>query len=210
MTTTFKQLLKKVTNCSETNIPKWEGSGFAFFERFCANIWWCVTYHFQSDYLFFVTKAVKKMSRREVIFGKMWLTSMYIAFQIVLPGVCILVHSLMRFCILYSSSFKVAPYTRVFTSNPRYLAYVTERNLTCLVMVTHMHIRRGSEWGYFDNTTKLFIFWLCNMKQLNFRHFHTNSNKFFEIENFLQKEAKTAPQRPVLFQFSISKEFSAI
>ena len=67
---TFKQLLKKVTNCSETNIPKWEGSGFAFFERFCANIWWCVTYHFQSDYLFFVTKAVKKMSRREVIFGK--------------------------------------------------------------------------------------------------------------------------------------------
>ena len=77
-------------------------------------------------------------------------------------------------------------------------------------MVTHMHIRRGSEWGYFDNTTKLFIFWLCNMKQLNFRHFHTNSNKFFEIVNFLQKEAKTAPQRPVLFQFSISKEFSAI
>ena len=86
---TFKQLLKKVTNCSETNIPEWEGSGFAFFERFCANIWWCVTYHFQSDYLFFVTKAVKKMSRREVIFGKIGLTSMYIAFQIVLPGVLI-------------------------------------------------------------------------------------------------------------------------
>ena len=48
------------------------------------------------------------------------------------------------------------------------------------------------------------------MKQLNFRHFHTNSKKFFETVNFLQKEAKTAPQRPVLFQFSTSKEFSAI
>ena len=85
---------------------------------------------------FFVTKAVKKMSRREVIFGKIGLTSMYIAFQIVLPGVCILVHGLIGFCILYSSSFKVAPYTRVFTSNPRYLAYVTERNLTCLVSLS--------------------------------------------------------------------------
>ena len=76
------------------------------------------------------------MSRREVIFGKIWLTSMYIAFQIVLPGKCILVHGLIGFCILYSSSFKVAPYTRVFTSNPRYLAYVTERNLTCLVSLS--------------------------------------------------------------------------
>ena len=136
MTTTFKQLLKKVTNCSETNIPKWEGSGFAFFGRFCANFWWCVTYHFQSDYLFFVTKAVKKMSSREVIFGKIWLTSMYIAFQIVLAGICILVHGLIGFCILYSNSFNVAPYTRVFTNNPRYLTYVTERNLTCLVSLS--------------------------------------------------------------------------
>ena len=34
--------------------------------------------------------------------------------------------------------------------------------------------RRGSEWGYLDNTKHLF-FWLCNMKQLNFRHFNSNS-----------------------------------
>ena len=39
-----------------------------------------------------------------------------------------------------------------------------------------LKILRGSEWGYFDNT-KSFTFWLCNMKQLNFRHFNANSEK---------------------------------
>ena len=39
------------------------------------------------------------------------------------------------------------------------------------------------------------------MKQLNFRHFNTNIKKFFETVNFLQKEAKTAPKRPILFCF---------
>ena len=42
-------------------------------------------------------------------------------------------------------------------------------------------------------------FWLCNMKQLNCWHFNTNSNKFVETVNFFQKEAKTAPKRPILF-----------
>ena len=37
------------------------------------------------------------------------------------------------------------------------------------------------------------------MKQLNFRRFHTNSKKFFETVYFSQKEAKTAPKRPILF-----------
>ena len=39
----------------------------------------------------------------------------------------------------------------------------------------------------------------CNMKQLNFRHFNTNSKKSLETANFFQKEAKTAPKRPILF-----------
>ena len=56
----------------------------------------------------------------------------------------------------------------------------------------------GSEWGYLDNTKHL-IFWFCNTKQLNFRYFNINSKKFFEIVNFSQKEAKTAPKRPILF-----------
>ena len=37
------------------------------------------------------------------------------------------------------------------------------------------------------------------MKQLNFRHFNTNSKKFFETVNFLQKKAKTAPKRSMIF-----------
>ena len=37
------------------------------------------------------------------------------------------------------------------------------------------------------------------MKQLNFRHFNTNSKKFIVTVNFIQKETKTAPKRPILF-----------
>ena len=39
------------------------------------------------------------------------------------------------------------------------------------------------------------------MKQLNFRHFNTNSKKFFETVSFFQKEEKTGPKRPILFCF---------
>ena len=60
-------------------------------------------------------------------------------------------------------------------------------------------LQGGSEWGYLDNT-KLFTFWICKIKQLNLRHFNTNStDKFFETVNFFQKEAKTAAKRPILF-----------
>ena len=41
-----------------------------------------------------------------------------------------------------------------------------------------------------ETLTKHFIFWLCNMKQLNFWHFNTNSKKFFETVFFFQKEAE--------------------
>ena len=58
--------------------------------------------------------------------------------------------------------------------------------------------KEGLNRGYLDNA-KNFIFWLCSMKQLNFRHFNTNSKKFFETVHFFQKEAKTAPNRPILF-----------
>ena len=86
-------------------------------------------------------------------------------------------------------------------------------NYTCILIATgsnHGRLKGGlnrrvissvirrSEWGYHDNTTHLF-FWFCNKKQLNFGHFNTNSKKFFETVNFFQKEAKTAPKRPILF-----------
>ena len=53
------------------------------------------------------------------------------------------------------------------------------------------------------------FFWLCNMKQLHFRHFNTNSKKFFETVNFFQKKAKTAPKGQYYFVQYI-KEYSAI
>ena len=56
----------------------------------------------------------------------------------------------------------------------------------------------GSEWGYLDNTKHL-IFWLCNIKQLNFRHFNTNSKTFSVSVHFIQKETKTAPNKAMLF-----------
>ena len=66
---------------------------------------------------------------------------------------------------------------------------------------------RGSKWGYLYNT-KHFILWFCNMKQFNFRHFNSNSKKFFETANFFQKEAKTAPKRSILVCLSILRSFS--
>ena len=48
-----------------------------------------------------------------------------------------------------------------------------------------------------DNTKH--FFWLCNVQQLNFRHFNANGKNFFETVNFFRKEAKTASKRSMLF-----------
>ena len=37
------------------------------------------------------------------------------------------------------------------------------------------------------------------MIQLNVRHFKTNSKKFYDTVNFLQKDTKAAPKRLILF-----------
>ena len=66
---------------------------------------------------------------------------------------------------------------------------------------------RGSEWGHLDNTKHL-IFWLCNMKQLNFKHFNINSKKLTVTVNFSQKDTKTAPKRPILFCLVYQEVFS--
>ena len=66
---------------------------------------------------------------------------------------------------------------------------------------------RGSEWGHLDNTKHL-IFWLCNIKQLNFKHFNINSKKFTVTVNFSQKDTKTAPKRPILFCLVYQEVFS--
>ena len=50
------------------------------------------------------------------------------------------------------------------------------------------------------NTNLLLIFWLCNIKKLNFRHFNTNSKKFtVTVVFFFSERNKTAPEKPILF-----------
>ena len=67
-------------------------------------------------------------------------------------------------------------------------------------------LKRGSEWGYLNNT-RHFIFWFCQMKQLNFMHLNTNSKKFFEIVIFFQKETKKGSKKTSNILFSISGSF---
>ena len=66
------------------------------------------------------------------------------------------------------------------------------------------HVGGSENLGYLDNTTKHFMFCLSNMKQLNFRHFNTNSKKFTVTVIFFQNKTKTrtAPNlTPTLFGF---------
>ena len=58
---------------------------------------------------------------------------------------------------------------------------------------------RGSEWGYLNNTNNTFLAFL---PQLNFRHFNTNSKKFFETVN-----SKNDSKKANLILFSISRSF---
>ena len=78
---------------------------------------------------------------------------------------------------------------------------------TALSIKQKQWTRRKAEWGHLDNTKHL-IFWLCNMKQLNFKHFNINSKKFTVTVNFSQKDTKTAPKRPILFCLVYQEVFS--
>ena len=62
--------------------------------------------------------------------------------------------------------------------------------------------------GVTSITQNTSLFWLRNMKHLNFRHFNTNSQKFFETVNFFQeKDAKNGCKKANIVSFSISKSF---
>ena len=67
----------------------------------------------------------------------------------------------------------------------------------------------GSEWGYHDDP-KHFIFWVCNMKQLNSRHFNNNNKKFTITVNFIQKEHPKRLQKGQYYFVQYIKKFSAI
>ena len=66
----------------------------------------------------------------------------------------------------------------------------------------------GQNGGYLDNT-KHFIVWLCNMKQLNFRHFNTNSETSLKPEIFSRKKQNLLQKGQYYFVQYI-KEFWAI
>ena len=77
---------------------------------------------------------------------------------------------------------------------------VKGHNSGIIIRVDASARKRGSEWEYTSITLNTSFFnWLCNTKHLNFRHFNTNSKKFFKTVYFFQKEAKTALKRPILF-----------
>ena len=63
----------------------------------------------------------------------------------------------------------------------------------------------GFEWGYLDNTKHL-IFWLCNIKQLNFRHFNTNI-KILCNSKFYPEGNKNGSKQGNVILFSISRSF---
>lgn len=63
-----------------------------------------------------------------------------------------------------------------------------------------------SEWSYLENTKHL-IFWLCNMKQLHFRHINTNSKKFTVTVNFFSRKKQKLLQRGNIISLSISRSF---
>ena len=67
------------------------------------------------------------------------------------------------------------------------------------------HLTWRSKSGYLDNT-KHIIFWLCNLKQLNFWHFNNNSKKFFETIIFSRKKQKRL-QKGQYYFISISRSF---
>ena len=82
-----------------------------------------------------------------------------------------------------------------------YLVYQILANPDRITDVMLFQKIKSLNGGYLDNTKHLLlIFWLCNIKKLNFRHFNTNSKKFTVIVVFFFSERnKTAPEKPILF-----------
>ena len=80
------------------------------------------------------------------------------------------------------------------------------RNKSASNAVYKGNILKKRVWmGVLDNT-KHFIFWLCNMKQLNFRHFNANSQKLFET-NFFPERSKNGSKNANIISFSITRSF---
>ena len=75
-----------------------------------------------------------------------------------------------------------------------------------LSFTVHENYMKFSRFTPNDNT-KHFIFWFCNMKQLNLRYFNSNSKKIFETVNFFSERSKNGSKKANIVLFSISRSF---
>ena len=90
-----------------------------------------------------------------------------------------------------------------------YLVYQILTNPDRITDVMLFQKIKSLNGGYLNNTKHLLlIFWLCNIKKLNFRHFNTNSKKFtVTVVFFFQRETKRLQKNQYYFKSSISRSF---
>ena len=84
--------------------------------------------------------------------------------------------------------------------------FATARLEVLPVKSSSSSLQGGSKWGYLDNT-KLFTFWICKIKQLNLRHFNTNSNNILWNSKFFPERSKNGCKKADIILFSISRSF---
>ena len=85
---------------------------------------------------------------------------------------------------------------------------VKGHNSGIIIRVDASARKRGSEWEYTSITLNTSFFnWLCNTKHLNFRHFNTNSKKFFKTVYFFPEGSKNGSKKANIILFSISRSF---
>ena len=90
-----------------------------------------------------------------------------------------------------------------------YLVYQILTNPDRITEVMLFQKIKSLNGGYLDNTKHLLlIFWLCNIKKLNFRHFNTNSKKFtVTVVFFFFREKQNGSRKANIILSSISRSF---
>ena len=89
-----------------------------------------------------------------------------------------------------------------------YLVYQILTNPDRITDVMLFQKIKSLNGGYLDNTKHLLlIFWLCNIKKLNFRHFNTNSKKFTVTVVFFFREKQNGSRKTNTILSSISRSF---
>lgn len=89
-----------------------------------------------------------------------------------------------------------------------YLVYQILTNPDRITDVMLFQKIKSLNGGYLDNTKHLLlIFWLCNIKKLNFRYFNTNSKKFTVTVVFFFREKQNGSRKTNTILSSISRSF---